>query len=77
MKLYPKGIIRVNQPKMTNVRGRTWDKLSVTLLDGTKVHGWMDFTWGRYFYFQLDGIWLRGSNLTWEISESYNIDLRK
>lgn len=47
-----KGIQRLKRPpKFSHHRGRTWDQCDVILLDGTRIKGTMDTTWGTHFYF--------------------------
>lgn len=57
---FPKGVRKTSRPKMTNVRGRTWDVCDVILPDGEKIRGHLDYTWGTNFYFEVDGSWYRG-----------------
>lgn len=53
-KLYP-GSIKCKKPKMTDRNGRTWDYCKVIFTDGTEHEGYLDTTWGHYFYFHIMG----------------------
>lgn len=44
-------IIKCKKPKMSNHRGRTWDKCDLIFQDGTVGEGYLDTTWGSYVYF--------------------------
>jgi hypothetical protein len=58
---------------MTNVNGRTWDICRVHLPNGSDIKGFMDTTWGEYFYFTLDdNQWYKGS-----ISKFESFDVSK
>ena len=76
----PKGILKCVRPKMKTHRGRTWDTVDIILLDGSTIQGFMDYTWGWYFYFKIEDQWYKGKNS--EFSESGMVgmvtyDLRK
>lgn len=50
-KLYPRSV-KCKRPKFRdNVGGRTWDLCVVIDGNGSKCDGWLDTTWGQYFYF--------------------------
>jgi len=38
---------------MSDKNGRTWDQCKVILTDGREITGYLDTTWGHYFYFDL------------------------
>lgn len=69
------GIRACKQPKMSSHRGRTWDHADLTLADGTKTKGYMDFTWGERFYWQENGRWYSAPN-HFQIPNSFNFDIR-
>lgn len=48
--------IKVQKPKMSSHRGRTWDHEYITI-DGQKIKAHLDTTWGTRFYFELEGQW--------------------
>jgi len=54
MRRFPKGIFKSRRPRMTNRRGRTWDRFGLIMSDGSNhtVGAHLDTTWGSYFYFQ-------------------------
>lgn len=59
---FPKGLRKhPTGPRMTNHRGRTWDKWSLDLPDGERREALLDTTWGTRFYFVYDGQWYSGS----------------
>ena len=51
MNLYP-GSVACNRPKMSEHRGRTWDYCTVIAIDDSKVDGYLDTSWGQWFYFK-------------------------
>lgn len=61
MKFFPVGIHKTKHPKMKNHRGRTWDTGKCILPDGIETDGWLDTTWGEYFYFIHENQWYKGS----------------
>lgn len=60
------GSVACNKPKMRDKNGRTWDQCDVILSDGTKIVGYLDTSWGHYFYFQLEGAWRKGKMDTFD-----------
>lgn len=75
---FPKGVYKTRRPKMTDHRGRTWGAVDVFLLDGTKVTGYIDFTWGFYVYFQNEeGVWYSFEHSNFHWPNDYTLDLRR
>jgi hypothetical protein len=62
---------------MGNGGGRTWDSVTIIDLDGNRIHGYMEYTWGKNFYFEIDGRWYAGSNLAFKEVGPYRYDLRQ
>jgi hypothetical protein len=57
-RLYYK-VLNTSEPKMGGShQGRTWGYVSKKL-NGKTVKFWLDYTWGRYMYFQHDDKWYR------------------
>jgi hypothetical protein len=75
----PKGISKCRRPKMTNVRGRTWDQCELVLPDGTETKAYLDTTWGTYFYFQTGEDWHCGKIDAFKVDDdrTLKIDLRQ
>jgi hypothetical protein len=58
---------------MTNHRGRTWDQCTVIMPDGSLETGFLDTTWGFYFYFECaDGRWRKGDIHKFDSMKSMN-----
>jgi hypothetical protein len=57
-RLYYK-VLNTSEPKMGgSQQGRTWGYVPKQL-NGKAVKFWLDYTWGRYMYFQHDEKWYR------------------
>ncbi|WP_110114629.1 hypothetical protein [Bacillus sp. CGMCC 1.16541] len=57
-KLYYK-VMNTTRPKMSLThQGRTWGYVPKRL-NGKMAKFWLDYTWGRYMYFQFDDKWYR------------------
>lgn len=54
-KLYP-GSIKCQKPKMSSSKA-TWDSCIVVGVDGKEIEGYLDTTWGHYFYFNTEDGW--------------------
>lgn len=48
------GSVKCKRPRMTDRSGRTWDQCAVVDAAGVKLTGYLDTSWGHYFYF-MDG----------------------
>ena len=56
MKLFP-GSTKCKQPKMSDHRGATWDSCKVIDVKGNTHNGYLDTSWGNYFYFMEGTLW--------------------
>lgn len=73
---FPMGILRCRRPKMRDYAGRTWDQCRVTLPDGTITEGYLDTSWGHWFYFQHGGQWFKGRIDVHMQGSNNDVDLR-
>lgn len=54
---YPNSV-KCKKPRFKSHRGRTWDNCKVIDIDGVENKGWLDTSWGEYFYFvDNNGFW--------------------
>ncbi|AFU88211.1 hypothetical protein CcrColossus_gp341 [Caulobacter phage CcrColossus] len=58
---FPKGITRCAAPKRSNHAGRVWDLADLTLPNGAIALAHYDMSYGQNFYFEIDGVWRKGS----------------
>lgn len=70
-KMFP-GSVACKPPKFSEHRGRTWDKCDVIATDGSRHDGWLDTSWGMYFYFRADGAWRKAKCDDWMASLDCN-----
>ena len=49
--------VACKKPTFKDHRGRTWDICDVIAGDGSKHNGWLDTSWGTWFYFEVEGKW--------------------
>lgn len=63
---FPKGIRVTQKPKMTNTKGRMWNRCPVILPDGSKIDGHYEITRSMYFYFPYGERWYVGIIYDWD-----------
>ena len=74
--LYP-GSVKCRKPKMKDTSGRTWDCCKIFALDGTEHEGFLDTSYGHWFYFK-DGDQWRKAKIDVYMSGLENVaDFRK
>ena len=56
-----RGSVKCKRPRMTDHRGRTWDQCDVIDAQGVKLTGYLDTTWGHFFYFFTGTEWPKAS----------------
>lgn len=56
MNLFP-GSSKCGRPKMSDHRGATWDSCRVIDINGADHNGYLDTSWGQYFYFMEATLW--------------------
>lgn len=54
--LFP-GSVACKSPKFSEHGGRTWDQCRVVAKDASEHTGYLDTSWGQYFYFRAGGCW--------------------
>lgn len=52
-------ILPAKAPKLSTHKGATWDEILVLWLDGSRLTGWVDTSWGSYVYFKVGKSWKR------------------
>jgi hypothetical protein len=63
-KLFP-GSVACRRPRLSEHRGRMWDECDVIATDGSRHRGFLDTTWGTWFYFQVAGAWRKAKCDDW------------
>jgi hypothetical protein len=46
------GSVKCKKPRFSNRSGKTWDACEVIDVNGKMYEGWLDTSWGHYFYFR-------------------------
>jgi hypothetical protein len=54
--LFP-GSVKCAKPRMRDHRGATWDFHTIIDTKGNRHTGYLDTSWGQYFYFQYGTQW--------------------
>ncbi len=71
-------ILPAKAPKLSTHKGATWDEILVLWLDGSRLTGWVDTSWGNYVYFQVGKPWKRVSIQEQEVNWDKGVlDLRQ
>lgn len=56
-KLFPGSISIKIPPTFSNRNGKTWDRIGVFDTTGNEHIGFLDTSWGLYFYFKYNNKW--------------------
>lgn len=70
----PAGLRRTEQPRMTSGK---WADCTLILPDGTPIVGYRSSNVWGYFYFLLDGAWLKGRLSEFERNGQICLSLRR
>lgn len=70
-------IIKTKRPSFKRCFGRSWDKIEVTLPDGTNIEANVDTTWGRWAYFCDTGHTYNWYKISMDLCSGWKIDLTK
>ena len=61
---------------MSDRKGATWDRCKIILEDASEIVGYLDTSWGQYFYFQHGGSWRKAKIMHHMNGRENDVDFR-